>query len=1047
MKGIIAWFTHNSIAANLLMVLIIVGGITTIPTINKEFFPERKINLISISMVYPGAGPFEVEQQICRRIEDAIDGVNGIKEVRSTAYESYGETTVEIKLDSDSLSVFNEVKSRVDAITTFPNSAENLVIREIQWSSQIMSIGLAGAIGEANLKELGEQIREELLTLPHVPKVNLNRPRAYEIGIEISEEALRRYGLRFAEVAAAIRGQSIDLPAGKLLSTHGDVHIQARGQAYTANQFGNIVLLSDTDGTIVRLRDVATIIDGFEELDIDARFNGLPSLTVDVYLTNNPNISAASGEVHEYIDQLNTRLPEGVVADVWFDMNRPFQGRLETLFNNGLSGLILVFILLLLFLRPKVAAWVAVGILVAFLGAIWFLPVMDSSFNIISLFAFILILGIVVDDAIIVGESIYTQQQKDPPGPAQAVRGTIAVIRPVFFAVVSTIIVFSGFFLMSENSPEALQIAKVVVIALAFSLLESLLILPCHLRHMPKEKEATASWHKALQKVRLFFHNGMQSAIQRYYIPLLQWSMHHKWVTFTFFTLLLALPISYFNGGWIEKSFFPRVPGNIIVATVKMPKNSPFKEVSAVAQHVETQLGQLRKETPYKGYIKNVLAFAYSDTVRIIAALKDTSEIVDADDRPFSNQQFAERWKELIGDLPQARDYEVRATIFSPGKPIELEVQAPTIEMLSAASEDIIVWFKGFNGVHNVRSDLDDPKAEIELSLKPYAETLGISLADVSREVRRGFYGEEVQKIPRLREDVRVMVRYPRSTREDIGHIYDMRIRTLDGREIPFEEAVAINYRDSYTEIKRIDRKRVTKVTAEVLAGISPYEITQAFFAQQKNDLIARYPGLDIKLAGEQEEQQEFQARLLSISLAIIIIIYALMAVVFHSYWQPLLIVSAIPFGFLGAIIGHILFGREFSLFSMLGLFACAGVVINDNLVLVDRINILRKENKGLWDAIVQGGRSRFRAIVLTSLTTFVGLLPILFNPSIQAKFLIPMVLSLSFGVLFASGVTLFFVPSMYLIGENFKQRISNWRHRRQQHDPSIISHPQSKSP
>ncbi|MGI9283935.1 MAG: efflux RND transporter permease subunit [Pseudomonadales bacterium] len=1022
MNKIVAWFVANPIAANILMVLIIVGGITTIPTVNKEFFPEHELDTVLVSVVYPGAGPAEIEQQICIRVEEVVDTIDGIDKIRCTAREGLGQVTIEVNSQYDSLRVLNETKSRVDAITTFPVESERPQVSEVLWRSRVISIGLAANIGEANLKELGYQLRDEISALPEVQLVELEQPRNYEVGIEISEKDLRRYALTFSDVANALRGYSINLPAGKLRTSDGDVQLQTRSQAYSGQEFADIVLLKQLDGTRVKLGDVATIKDGFEETDVVSHLNNMPSLQLDIYLTSNPDITATSNAVRAFVEHRQPTLPPGVTLVVWRDMNESFEGRLKTLFSSGLSGLALVFILLLLFLRPLLAFWVSVGIAVAFLGAIWMLPAAGVSFNIISLFAFILILGIVVDDAIIVGESVYTSQTSGLPAAAGAVAGASAVLKPVIFAVLTTMIVFGAFFFMPEDSPEPVHIGTVVLLALAFSILESLFILPSHLAHMGPERPNRIVWLRGLERLRARLAKGLALLITQYYVPFLDRCLHRSGLTLVVFAVAFLVPATYFLGGWMQSSFFPRVTTDSIYTQVRMPEGSPFSQLKEVVNHIEAQAQRLKTElnagpVPFAGIIQ---VRADGDTAR--AAL----ELINPEQRSSTNEELKQRWLKYIGDIPAAEELEVIASFGSRGKPIELELSAPVVETLLQASAELKQELARYPGVINIRDSLENARPEIVLKLKPLGESLNLSLADVARQVRRGFYGEEVQRIPRLREDVKVMVRYPRAERESIHSVLQMRIRTPDGMEVPFETIAEVSYSPSYRKIERVDRKRQALVTADLQPGGEASAIVSELLQKNVPDLQARYPGLQVKLEGEQQEEAEFKSTMLSLLFATAIIIYGLMAVVFHSYWQPLLIVTAIPFGIVGAILGHVLIGREVSMFSLMGIIACAGVVVNDNLVLIDRVNRLRDDGMTLWSALLQGSADRFRAIVLTSLTTFVGLLPILTQTSIQAQFLIPMVISLAFGVLLATFVTLLFTPVFYLRCESGVNRLKN---------------------
>jgi multidrug efflux pump subunit AcrB len=1041
MGRITDWFIENPIAANLMMVLIITMGLVTFPVLSKQFFPERELNKVTISVVYPGASPAEIEQQICIRIEEAVHDLDGVDELQSTASEGTGVVTIEVDDDYDPLRLLNEVKSRVDGITTFPEQAERPQIVEHLWRSWFMSVVVAADIGEANLKELGEQLRTELAALPEIQLVELTEVRDYELSIEVSELELRRYGLRFEDVVAAIRGSSLNQPAGKLRTRNGDIQIQTRGQGYNAADFARIVLLSDLDGTRVLLGDVASINDGFAETDLSTAFNGKPFVSLHVIGTSNPDILKASKAVYLFVDEVREWLPEGIEVSVWRDQSVSFRGRLNTLLKNGAGGLVLVFIVLLLFLRPLLAFWVCVGISVAFLGAIWLLPLSGASLNVISLFAFILILGIVVDDAIIVAESIYTYQTRGLPGPVAAARGVRAVLKPVWFAVITTMLFFGSFFLLPDKAPEAQQIARVVVLALAFSLLECLFILPAHLAKMRPQKVGGWSLNPALERFSSAF-----------YQPLLRWAMAHNVLTVLGFVMALFVVLSFYIGGWMVSSFFPVVTSDYLITTVQLHEGGTMASAMDIKQRVDAAAQRLKREvneetgretivhhmsiaTPERvvvsvglsreepagshrpGFRAGVQACAKSDGLHY-CLLDEWRRLwrQSHGHRAVSNEEMKRRWQAYIGELPDVKDMDLLNTVGHAGKDISLLLTAPDVETLRAAATQVKQELLRYPGVYNVRDSLENPSTEIVLTLKPRAQTLGITLAQLGEQVRRGFYGAEVQRIPRLREDVKVMVRYPREEREAIDFLQGMRIRAPGGLEIPFEAVAEIEYVPGYQIIQRIDQHRVSVVSAELKSGFSAPAILGQVMSQRLPEWQARYPGFDVSLYGRQQDREEFMSQMLRLMLGTCLVVYGMMAIAFRSLWQPVLILVAVPFGYMGAIIGHLLFGKEMSMFSVLGIIACAGVVINDNLVLIDRVNQLRGRGAALVDALLQGGRDRFRPILLTSVTTFVGLLPITLERSVQAQFLIPMVISLTFGVLLSTVVTLVFVPCLYLL-------------------------------
>ncbi len=1019
----IAWFVRNPIAANLLMVLIIVGGFTGLPALEKQFFPDVELDMVSVTMPYLGAGPSEVEEQICVRIEEAVHDLTGVKEIRSTAREGMGTVLVEAESGYDMQRLTAEVKTRVDAITTFPAEAERPIITELAHRRHMVSVTVAGDIGEENLKALAENLRDDLAAQPHVSVVEIISPRPYEVSLEVSEYTLRRYGLRFDDVVRAIQASSLNLPAGTIKSETGDIRLQTRGQAYVRADFENIVLVSKRDGTRVLLGDVATVIDGFEDVDVRSRLNDTPSHELQVYVTSRPNVLLTSESVASWVQQAQQRLPEGVSLTMWRDQSVPFASRVETLVKNGVGGLILVFAVLVLFLRPMLAVWVCVGIAVAFLGTFFILPYTGVRLHMISLFAFLLILGIVVDDAIIVGEAIHSRQSSGDLGDHGAVLGAQSVVKPVMFAVISTMIFFAPmWFMPGEMADVAKSIPTVVTLALAFSLVECMLILPAHLAHMRPVKPANSGWLARLERARERCADAMVSFATHRYRPFLERSLRFNLLTLSLFFVALMITLSIYAGGWIKSGFFPSVTSDWVVAEVELKEGIAFQDTLDRLQQVEAAAirtkqaynsrESLNRDGPVVGLINSV---GKDNQIDVWMELGNTDVNI---------AEVSEYWREQIGDLGEVEDFTLDYTIRDDDEPIRLVLASPSVDDLQSVADELRATLLSYPGVYNVNDSLQAPREEIELDLKPAAENLGITLADLAQQVRRAFYGAEAQRIPRTREDVKVMVRYPEQERVSIDNLNEMRIRTPDGREVPFEAVAEVRFVSGYQTIERLNRKRTLEVTAEVQEGkASPRSIVDEVLARDLPRWRTLYPGLTMALDGELQEQQEFSAALLKYMGLSMLIIYGLMAIPFRSYWQPVLILTAIPFGIMGAIWGHIIMGREISMFSLMGVLACAGVVVNDNLVLIDRINQLRDQGLSVMESLLQGGQDRFRPIILTSLTTFIGLLPIMSETSVQAQFLIPMVISLAFGVLFATAVTLVLVPALYLFGEQFQDR------------------------
>jgi multidrug efflux pump subunit AcrB len=1026
--GPVRWFVDNPIAANLLMVFIIIGGLAGIPALDKQFFPEFEMNIVSVSLPYPGAGPKEVEEQICVRIEEAVHDLPGVKEIRSTARQGMGTVRIEAESGYDMQRLTAEVKTRVDAINTFPADAERAVVTELAHRHSMAVVTIAGDIGERQLKVLGEQLRDDLAGQPHVSLVELSSPRLYEVAIEVSELNLRRYGLKLSDVVAAIRGSSLNLPAGAIKAVDGDIQLRTRGQAYDRYDFERIPLLSSRDGIQLQLGDVATIVDGFTDTNIRTRFNDRPSHNLTVSVSSNPNTLSTSEVVHAWVETIRPQLPPGVEVSIWRDSAVPFKGRVETLLKNGIGGLVLVFFVLVFFLRPLLAMWVCVGITVAFMGTLFVLQYTGVSLNMISLFSFVLILGIVVDDAIIVGESIHSAQAAGKPGSAGAIHGARGVLKPVMFAVISTMIFFVPMFFMPGNMASiASSIPVVVIIALTFSLIESLWILPSHLANMAPLKPSRFALLRRLEGVRASCAQSMLDFAAKVYRPFLERCLNYNVLVSAIFLVTLLVSLGLYGGGWIRTGFFPSINSDYVEAEITLHEGGAYADTLRVLHQVEAAAIEVKAQInggPDSSFESPVIGHIFSrgreNTVKVV--MESLSSDLDT-------AQLADDWREAIGDLGEVEDYNLDYTINQVGKPIKLVIASSSIEDLQNVTDEVRAALESYEGVFNINDTLQAPKQEVVLGLKPAAENLSVTLVDLARQVREAFYGSEAQRIPRAKEDVRVMVRYPENERLSVENLTDMRVRTPAGDEVPFNTVATVDYMPGYLTIDRLDRKRTIEISADVFGGsVAPKAIVSEILARNLDDWKRNYPGIFIALDGELEEESEFMGAMLKYMGLAMLIIYALMAIPFRSYFQPLLVLTAVPFGIMGAIFGHLILNWQISMFSLLGVIACAGVVVNDNLVLIDRINQLRNTGHSVFESLLQGGQDRFRPIILTSLTTFIGLLPIMFETSVQAQFLIPMVTSLAFGVLFATGVTLLLVPCLYMMGEQLSVRIFTQR-------------------
>jgi len=1038
---LLAWFAENSVVANLLMALIVGAGLLTIPTITKEVFPEVSIDIISVTVPYLGAAPEEVEEGVSVRIEEAIQDLDGIKRITSQSVEGIGTVMVELEPGTDSREMLNDIKARVDAIDTFPEETEKPIITELTNREQVIDIALSGNVDELTLKTLGQRVRDELVAIPGISQVVLYS-RPYEVSVEVSEEALRRHNLTFDAVADAVRRSSLDLPGGSIRTDAGEILLRTKGQAYRGTEFEDLILLTRPDGTRLLLGDVATVVDGFAETDQSARFSGVPAVGIPVYRTGDQSALDIAAKVKAYVAEAQNRMPAGVTLTTWNDSSRLLQGRMDLMIRNARNGYILVFIILALFLKFRLAFWVSLGIPISFLGAFWMMPGSDVTINLISLFAFIVVLGIVVDDAIIVGENIFRRHEKGDRGPAGSARGATQVAIPVIFGVLTTIAAFFPLLYVAGVMGKFMRVIPVIVIwTLVFSLIESLLILPAHLAHIKEPKEPHGLG-RIWRRFQTRFTDRFAWFIDHVYRPSLRFGLKFRYATVAWAVVTLLLTVGIVKAGLIKFVFFPKVESDWVSAALTMPPGTAVNATEKAMRQIEAAAirlqDRLEDETPegQPSPVKHVFTSIGDQPYRASQGPPNGQtasfnashlgemilELSPSEDRLITSAEIVRMWREETGSIPDVVELTFTSSIFSPGEPINVQLAGLDIDDLLVASNELKFELEKYAGVFDITDSFRTGKQEVKLYVKPAAEAFGITLMDLARQVRQAFYGEEAQRIQRGRDDVRVMVRYPESQRRSIGDLENMRVRTRDGGEVPFSVVAEAEQGRGYASIRRVDRRRAINVTADVdeTKG-NANEVIADLKENVIPAILAEHPGVTYSFEGEQREQQETMADLGRGFLFAVLVIYALMAIPFRSYVQPLLVMSAIPFGFVGAVWGHVIMGLNLTILSMFGLVALTGIVVNDSLVLIHYVNNLRAKGAGVFDGVMEAGVARFRPILLTSLTTFAGLTPLLLEKSIQAKFLVPMAVSLGFGVLFATFITLILVPAVYMILEDLK--------------------------
>lgn len=1053
----IRWFTKNGVAANLLALIVIVAGLFTANSIKLDLFPELDLDLINVRVTYPGAAPEEVESGVVELIEDRIQDLDGIKRIRSSAAESYGSILIEVARGYSSSELRDNIKVRVDAITNLPEEAEEPIIEEVIIRNDVISLALYGDADAAVLKEMAENIRDELNARENITQIELKGIADYEISINLEESALRRYGLTFIEVADAVRRTSVDIPGGSIKARGGEILLRTTGKSLRGSDFAAIPLLTTAEGGIVRLDDVATIDDGFVDTPLVSLFNGKRAVMLRIFAVGDQNTLDVATRVRGFVDDYKERLPQGFTLEPFRDFTFYLKGRLQMLIENGIIGLILVFLILTLFLRPSLAFFVMIGIPISFLGAILLLPPLGISINLASLFGFILVLGIVVDDAIIVGESIFTEfQRHGGPGINASVAGTHRVSIPVTFAVLTTIVAFIPIMTLPGFLGKFFFPIPVVVIAtLIWSLIESKLILPYHLTLCRVGSGTDRNQMNWLLRQQRRIADSMEQFVEKRYRPLLRLALRFRYACVALFSALLIVMLALIAGKRVPFVFFPEVPSDYIVAQLVMPEGTPIAVTESGLATLEQGLEALITETEAMGYgypFENIVITlgsqpfegggpmggapeVFGENIAEIAVELQKSEdrVGGGTIEALSAPKLAKRWRELMRPVPGAKRLSFRANAAGQaGRPIDVQISGTNFEQLQSVSRQLKEKLSSYEGLYDIRDNYSSGKREIQLKIKPSAQALGLRMSDLGKQVRAAFYGTEAQRIQRGRDDIKVMVRYSKSTRASTESLEQLRIHTPTGQTVPFSEVAEIEISEGFSTIQRVDRRRVINITADANKDVADLELIKSELQGETgrkgflDELVEENPGILWSFEGEAREQADTYASLTRMTIVAIFIIYALLAIPLKSYLQPFIVMSVIPYGLIGAIGGHMLMGRPMSILSILGFVALAGVVVNDSLVLVDYINQERKKGVPLRKAIEDAGAMRFRPIILTSVTTFCGLLPLLFETSLQAQFLIPMAISLSFGVLFATLMTLILVPGFYSILQDITEGFSS---------------------
>ncbi|MEM1094637.1 MAG: efflux RND transporter permease subunit [Bacteroidota bacterium] len=1041
MKGAIAWMARNSVAANLLMVAMIAAGLFGLSRVVIEVFPEFSLDSVQVSVIYPGASPEEVEESIVKKIEEQIESVEGIKEITAVAAEGRGVVTAEIELGEDLTRVLDDIKGQVDQILTFPAQAEEPLVRELTNRQSVIRIAIFAEenspADERALKEIANRVEGEISALPDVSYVETSNVRLYEVSIEVPQTALRRYGLSLTDVSRAVAAGSLELSAGSIETSEEEIRVRTLGRNYTGDEFEDVVVVSTQTGARVRLSDIAEVRDDFEDANLTTLYNGRPAAFVEVFRSSNESVLEVAEAVQTYLNtELPSSLPAGVGVEIWSDDSVILADRISLLLKNAAIGLFLVLIALTLFLDARLAFWTAVGISITFIGTLAVLYALGYSINQLSLFGFILSLGIVVDDAIVSGENIFASREAGDGPLEAAVNGATRVAGPITFAVLTTVAAFTPLLAVPGTLGKILVGIPVVVIAVLFlSLIESLFVLPAHLSHLPKpgspEKNIVM---RGLAKVRGRVDKGLQNFINGPLKRVLEFATDAPSIVLATCVAFLIVSIATLPAGLLRVSFFPSIEDNVVTANLELPPGTSVNQTALIASQLEAAGQALADSLDQAGVVegRSIVRSVYTvvgqqaqgggpdggsaQTRANLAAIQ--FRLLDAEDREdFSAKTFAQLWRQQAGPVPSARSLTFTADLFSAGAPVSTELSHPNDETLNQATAEVMEELSRFAGVFDIKSDLSEGTPEIRLELTDEARTLGLTLQDVASQVRAAFFGDLALRVQRGQEDVRVYVRLPERERNALADAFDFRITTPQGGFVPLNRVAEVSIGEAPSSINRKEGRRLATVTADVDPGIvTGQEISNRLRAEILPAMQERYPQLIYGFGGEQQEQAETSEALGGGFLLAMLAIYALLAIPFRSYIQPVVVMSVIPFGIIGALAGHLLLDIPIGLLSLFGIIGLSGVVVNNSLVMIDFINEKRSNGMAMRQAVIEGAQERFRPIMLTSLTTFLGVAPIVFETSLQAQFLVPMAAALGFGIVVATIILMPLVPALAML-------------------------------
>ena len=1014
--GPIEWMARNSVAANLMMILLLAGGFWMAMQVQKEVFPEFELDMVQVSVSYPGAAPSEVEQGILLPVEEAVQGIQSIKEMTSTAREGSGTISLELVPGTNRMQALQDIEQAVDRVRTFPEQAEDPEVRLVTPTRDVMELVLYGEVDPWTLRQLGEQVRNRLLSEPAITQADISNVPSYLTSVEIPRDTLREYGLTLSDVANRIEQSSEDIPAGSMATDNGDILLRLKERKQWADAFKEIVIVNADSGGVVTLGDLASVHDGFEDDDFHSRFNGQPSIEIELFRTGDQSPLDIAKAVEGVMEELESTLPDAV--SVRIDSNRAahFEDRMNMLLENGVMAMVIVLVILSLFLEYRLAFWIMMGMTISFVGSVFFLPVMGVSVNMISMFGFLMVLGIVVDDAIVVGENIYEYREKGMTFMQAAIKGAQDIAGPVTFSILTNIVAFLPLlFIPGTTGKFWWPLGVVVILVLAISLLEALFILPAHLAH--SGRGSVTIYGRMMHRVQRVFSSGFQAVVDRGYRPLLDVALRFRYVTVAGALTIMVVCGAYAMSGHMGMIMMPESPADEIEANLRLPTGTTTRRAGELAMEITRSTQRLFEEQNLdrnaEGIKTNVRGQNFID-VEIVLRPED--------ERDMSVDDIVALWRDQLGDFKGVDRITISAEQ-GPGSwrdDISVDLSHTDIDLLAQASERLTNELEQIGETRNVNDSYTAGKPQFDISLTDEGRALGLTGAEVGRQLRDAFYGAVALRQLRGINENEIRVRLPEYQRQDLYYLDNFVIRTSDGQEVPLMDVAAVSIGESFRSIDRRDGRRVITVGTDVEPKAAVGQVLSVMQADLLPQLRADFPGLTWSFQGSQADLRESTAALWGGFGLAMGVIFALLAIAFGSYLQPLVVMLAIPFGAVGAIIGHMILGMELSLVSIMGIVALSGVVVNDSLIMVTYAN-RQRHRVSPAQAIYEAGLRRFRPIALTTMTTFGGLAPIIFETSLQAIYLIPMAVSLGFGIVFATALILFLVPCLYLILEDAK--------------------------